>query len=275
MLAKNHFEECPYHCNDNGMLLDTNTGSLVQCPYCSKKKKELLAQGYVEADSETPVSLGDVVGISSDFLSTKFVYESTIPDGEKLFITPESLEMQKEIADNLYLGLTVGQLPEFSMCFGISIKGRIDRFVYPMLAKAYLSNLSIGKFMSCTEFSRLGVDANNKDIDEMYTCDFLVMLLNDGATLADFASAKGLMQSRGIKGKPTIFVTTWTIEACSGLLGFADEPSYFMAKPVFLEYKKGKGKHTKYINNLVGVENDRAMGEAPKVSMGDLISGDF
>lgn len=275
MLAKNHFEECPYHCNDNGMLLDSNTGKLVPCPYCSKKKRKLLAEGYVETIEETSVPLNELLGIRSEYLSTKFVYEAIIPDGEKLFLTPESIEFQKKAAEELYLGLTVGQLPESSICFGISIKGRIDRFVYPMLAKAYLGNLSIGKFMSCTEFSRLSLDANNSDIDEMYKCDFLMMLLNDGATLADFASAKGLMQSRGIKGKPTIFVTTWTIEACSGLLGFQDEASYFMAKPEFLEYKKGKGKHSNYINNLKGVENSRTSDSGPAVSLDELLDGGF
>lgn len=272
MLAKNHFEECPYHCNEHGMLVDVNTGKLVPCPYCSKKKKEMLAEGYVETDTEATVPLNELVGIKSEYLSTRFVYDSVIPDGEKLFLTPESIEFQREAAEGLYLGLTVGQLPEYSMCFGISIKGRIDRFVYPMLAKAYLSNLSIGKFMSCTEFSRLGVDVNNQDIDEMYKCDFLMMLLNDGATLADFASAKGLMQSRGIKGKPTVFVTTWTIEACSGMLSFGDDTSYFMAKAEFLEYKKGKGSHSSYINNLKGVENRRMGSSGPSTTMQELLN---
>ena len=155
------------------------------------------------------------------------------------------------------------------MCFGISIKGNIDKFAYPMLAKAYLGGLSIGKFISCTEYNRLVYNMNDT-VDEFYNCDFLMMLINDGSNLAEISSAKGLMQTRALKGKPTIFITTWTIEACSGLLGFSEDScSYFMAKPVFIKYKSSKGKSSHYINNLLGVEN-RSVAEVPNMSMDDL-----
>ena len=42
MLVKNHFSDCPYGCNENGMLLDSDTGNMVPCPHCSKRKKELI-----------------------------------------------------------------------------------------------------------------------------------------------------------------------------------------------------------------------------------------
>lgn len=269
MIVKNHFDDCPYGCNSNGMLLDSDTGNMVQCPHCSKKKKELLKQGYVETEEDETLPLSTVLGIESPYLSTKFVYDAVIPDGERLFIEEESLEWQREFSENLYLGLTVGQLPEESVCFGISIKGNIDKFAYPMLAKAYLGGLSIGKFISCTEYNRLVFNMDDI-VDEFYNCDFLMMLINDGSNLAEISSAKGLMQTRALKGKPTIFITTWTIEACSGLLGFSeDSGSYFMAKPVFIKYKSSKGKSSHYINNLLGVEN-RSVAEVPNMSMDDL-----
>ena len=55
MLVKSHFEDCPYNCNVNGMILDVGAGKLIPCPHCSKRKRELLKQGYVETEEETQV----------------------------------------------------------------------------------------------------------------------------------------------------------------------------------------------------------------------------
>lgn len=256
MIAKNHYEDCPYGCNAKGMLPDIETKQLIPCPHCSQRKKELLKKGFVETETDEQVPLSTVLGIENEFLSTKFVYDSVIPEGERIFIEDESLEWQNEVATELYLGLTVGTLPEESMCFGVSIKGRVERFAYPMLVKAYLSGLTVGKFVTCSEFSRLSFSMENS-MDDFYNSDFLMMMINDGSNLADISSAKGLMQTRALKGKPTIFISTWTIEACSALLGFNDDKSFSLAKPVFVKYKKSKGggNHSSYINNLLGVEN--------------------
>lgn len=274
MLAKNHFEDCPYNCNAKGMLLDTNLKKMIPCPHCSTIKKELLKQGYAETENDVKAPLATILGINNEYLSTKFVYESVIPDGERLFIEEESLDWQQEVADELYLGLTVGNLPTESMCFGISIKGRFEYFAYPMLAKAYLSGLTVGKFISCSEFNRLSFNVANP-LDDYYNADFLMMLINEGCTLADTSSAKGLMQTRALKGKPTIFLSTWTIEACSGLLGFKDDSSYSLAKPVFVKYKTSKNKgNSSYINKLLGVENKSLAEEesSRSVSMSDLMN---
>ena len=268
--AKNHFDDCPYGCNEKGLIPDTTTKQMVKCPYCSEKKAKLLKQGLVETLSDTRVPLATLLGIENEYLSTKFIYDSVIPDGEKLFIDEESIRWQGEIADDLYLGLTVGTLPEQSMCFGISIKGRFDRFAYPMLAKAYMSGLTVGKFITCSEYSRLSLGYENL-IRDFYSPDFLMMLINEGCNLQDISAAKGLMQTRALKGKPTVFLSTWTIEACSALLGFSDDSSLGLAKPIFVKYKKGRGteEHSNYINRLIGVENKQVGGN--NVSMKDLL----
>lgn len=271
MIAKSHYDDCPYGCNVKGMLLDVNTKQMIPCPHCSQKKKELLKQGYVETETDEKVPLSTVLGIENEYLSTKFVYDSVIPEGERLFIEEESMEWQGKIAEDLYLGLTVGTLPEESLCFGIGIKGSVEKFAYPMLAKAYLGGLTIGKFMSCSEFSRLSLSADSQ-IDTFYSSDFLMMLINDGSNLADISSAKGLMQTRALKGKPTVFVSEWTIEACSGLLGFANDKSFSLATPVFVKYKKSKngGEHSNYINKLLGVKNETVGGNS-KIGVGELM----
>jgi len=271
LLAKNHYDDCPYHCNINGKILDVNTKVMVDCPHCSARKRELLKQGYVETETDETVPLSTVLGIENEFLTTKFVYDAVIPEGEKIFIEEESIEWQKEVAENLYLGLTTGVKPEESYCFGLSIKGKLERFAYPMLAKAYLSGLSVGKFITCSEYSRLSLDTRNS-LDNFYNADVLFMLINEGSTLGDISSAKGLMQTRALKGKATIFLSTWTIEACSALLGFSNESSYSLAKPVFVKYKSSKNKeHSSYINGLLGVENKSLEGRN-SVAVRDLFS---
>lgn len=254
---KRRFEECPYRCNDNGNILDTNQGKMIPCPYCSEKKKAMMKDGLVEVEGEeVSLPLAQILGIENEFLNDRFVYSSVIPEAELLFIDEESVEKQSEIAEELYLGLTIGNLPTESLCFGISIKGRAERFAYPMLAKAYMSGLSVGKFISCTEFNRISLDAK-EDIMDFYNVDFLMMLINEGCLQSDLASAKGLMQARALKGKPTVFVTTWTIESCSLFLGYWDNDSKSLATPVFVEYKTSKKKgHSHYINKIMGVENN-------------------
>ena len=281
MKIKNHYDDCPYNCNVNGMVLDDSLGRLVPCPHCSEIRKQLMRDGQVEVEGDVRVPLSTVVGVKSEYLSSRFIYEAVIPDGELLFIDEESVEKQREMAEELYLGLSAGNLPEVSMCFGISIKGRAEVFAYPMIAKAYMGGLGVCRFMSASEFSRMALNVN-EDMSEFYGADFMMMLINEGSTMADIASAKGIMQSRALKGKPTVFVTTWTVEACSALLGYYNNDSYSLATPVFVEYKTSKKKgHTNYINKLLGVENgavvensvvpDGAGSGSIGVSMSDLL----
>lgn len=260
---KMSFDDCPYHCN-NGQILDYNTRTLIPCPHCSEKRKELASEGLAEVENGDIISLPTVLGINNKYLKTKFVYESVIPEGERIFLEEESLKLQEDICEEIYLGLSVGELPNKSYCIGLGNKGRIDRFAYPILAKAYLSGLTVSKFISCSEYNRMCINMS-PDVEQFYTKDLVLMLIPDGASKADIASAKGLMQSRALNGKPTIFVTTWQIEACSILLGYYKDETYFLATGVFVEYKVSKDKpKSKYINQLTGVENEVYSSEKPK-----------
>jgi len=267
MAIKNHYEGCPYNCNTSGKILDAETGKMVDCPHCSKIKKELLSKGVaLTEESSSEVMLSDILGIKSKYLSRNFVFDTVIPDGEAVFIEGESIDYLRVETENLYKQICLGEVPEVSYCFGISIKGKVDRLAYPMLASAYLKGLKICKFITCSEFSRLQLRGDDV-IDEMYAADLLIMLIGEGSTKGEISCAKGLMQARALKGKATIFITTWTIEACSLLLGYRSEDSLFLAKPVFVRYKNSK-KQSNYINQLTGVENGRYNGGY--VSMSDL-----
>lgn len=248
-------EDCPYHCN-NGKLMDYELKKIVPCPYCSEKKNELAKDGLAEDTDGSIISLPTMLGINNKYLNSKFIYESVIPDGEKVFLEEESVKKQGEVLEDIYLGLGVGELPERSYCIGLGYKGSIDRVAYPLLAKAYLSGLSVAKFISCTQYNRMCINMSD-EVEGYYTKDLVIILIQDGASKADIASAKGLMQTRALNGKCTIFLTTWVIEACSMLLGYPFDDTYFLATGVFVEYKVGKNKKkSHYINQLTGVENE-------------------
>lgn len=257
MAVKNHFDDCPFGCNINGKLLDPNSGNMVDCPHCSKIKKELLAKGVaLEDDNDKPLPLAELLGINSKYLSKNYVFSTVIPEGECLFLEDESIETVKKETEELYRMLSLGELPEYSVCFGISIKGRADRLAYPLLATSYLRGLTVGKFITCSELSRLQLKGSD-DLDSLMSNDVQIILIGEGSTKGEISCAKGLMQARALKGKPTIFITTWTIEACSLMLGyFNDTDNMLLARPVFVKYKNS-GKASNYINKLTGVENDR------------------
>ena len=253
LLARS-FEGCPYHCT-NGRIMNRDLRKWEPCPYCSEKKKELAKEGVAETIEGEIVNLPTLLGVDNQYMKAVFNYDLVIPEGEQLYLTRESMDLQKEVSTDLYLGLTINEKPSKSLCFGLGNKGRIDVFVYPLLSRAYLVGMTVSKFISCTEYNRMLVRMD-EGIDWYFESDVTIMLINDGASKADISAAKGLMQTRALKGRATIFVSTWSIEACSLLLGYYGDESMFLATPVFVEYKSSKKKgHSHYINQLTGVEN--------------------
>lgn len=250
------YDNCPYHCS-NGQVFDYQLRKMIPCPSCSEKRKELADEGLAESEDGDIKPLARILGIDNPYLKAKFIYGSVIPEGERIFLEEDSVKRQKDVLEDIYLGLSIGELPSRSYCIGLGNKGSIDKLAYPLLAKAYLSGLSVAKFISCGEYNRMCVNMDSR-VEDYYNKDFVMILIPDGASKADIASAKGLMQTRALSGKPTIFVTTWVIEACSILLGYYESESYFLACGVFVQYKVSKNgkKHSKYINQLTGVENE-------------------
>ena len=266
MGIKNHFDDCPYNCNSSGKILDKKLRKMVECPHCSKLKRELLAKGMVVDEvSNSQLPLAEVLGISSKYLTRNYVFDTVIPEGERLFLEEDSVEYLKSETENLYHELSIGNLPDRSYCFGLSIKGRSDRVAYPMLAVAYLSGLKIAKVVTVCELARLQLKGDDL-MDTLLDADIAMLVIGEGSTKGEISCGKGLMQARAFKGKPTIFFTTWTIEACSLLLGYStDEDNLHLAKPVFAKYRTSK-KQSNYINQLTGVENSRYGGAGASFS---------
>ena len=249
------FEDCPNHCN-NGKLFDRITRKFVICSYCAKKRLELEKAGKMQTDDGKVLELSEVLGVKTNFLKPIFKYDSIIPSFEKEYMDKEILDLQKEKMEDLYNTLVLGKLPEYSMCFGVGLQGKVDLVAYPMLVKAYLSGLSVAKFISCGEYARKLYFVDYEFIESLINKDFAIMLVPAGSNRLELKTAQGFMQERALKGKPTIFLTTWSVEGCSDLLSFSDERSLFMATAYFVKYNLiTDNRHTRYITNITGIEN--------------------
>ena len=107
------FDDCPYNCT-NGRLLDRKLKQMVPCPYCSSKRQELAKENTAMTDEGRLESLPDILGVKNEYMKPIFDYSLIIPDGERLFLNKESLDRQGDVANELYLALSVGQVPDRS-----------------------------------------------------------------------------------------------------------------------------------------------------------------
>lgn len=242
-------EDCPFSCS-NGKIFNKVTRRMEQCPHCKDIRREEIKSGETsEGDN-----ISEILGFGKGLFSETLVWEALIPDNEKEFIEPESLDQVKEFVETLYGQLSLGEVPRSSSCIGLGIKGNLLKLVYPLLVQAYKNGVKVAPFTSVTEFARKM--SRGENIDPWINAELAILLLNEGVSLGDMASAKGVMQMRSVRGRPTIFVTTWTIEAASGLLGYFGSKQLDLAEPIFVNYRRsrGRGGSSRYINHLRGVE---------------------
>lgn len=246
---KLHFDDCPHGCNKQGQLFDRALGRFVSCPYCEGKRKEAIESGLID-EKEESLSIHEELGFSDKYLTSYFDYDLLIPDMEKPLIDMESYEDVRSASETLRGILSRGELPTYSMCFGLARKGSCDRLAFPMLALAYERGLGSGKFISSrVYYSKYMQD---KDLQEYYDLDLLFVLVTSGSSYRELMCIRGLMEARAVVGKPTIFVTNNDIDECLLLLGSVDGGSYYLASPYFIERTKTKDSHSYASDNLRG-----------------------
>ena len=235
-------EKC--HCV-NGRMFDPNIQQFVVCPLCKGKSREIIEEDSKESE--------EILGIGSGGWSGELVPESIIPKSERAYIEDITFQSLKEEMMSLYNSLVLGKKPKYSVCFGLGVKGRFDGLAYSLLSQAYKGGLRVSPFLSAFSLSNMLLN-QDFSIVEYFDTDVCVVLVNEGCTKADVATCKGLLQERSFRNNATIFITTWSVEACSNLLGGYDDESLALAKPVFVKYKYS-GESSPYINDLYGEKN--------------------
>lgn len=237
----------------NGQVFDFATKSRIPCPVCRTDRAKVVVDK----------SFYQEVGIVNNHLGRRFVWDEVISPGEKAFL---NIEQYKTVGDELtaiYEGLSAGNPPNYSAVAGLGYKGDIEKVAYPMLAAAYTSGLQIAPLTGVKRYNRESLEEGSDLVFQLEEAQFAIVVLTEGMSKAEIFAAKGLMQERGLRGWPTLFLTTWTIEGCSALLAEAGtDDSKLLAKSLFITYAKAE-KKSNYINNITGVQNTKIVGTDP------------
>lgn len=234
---------CKYNCQ-NGRLFDVRTKSWVVCPDCKDKKLKDVDKNDSIAREKFGVNAGNLSGV--------LVPEAIIPQAERVYIDEESFESFSSNLNEIYSRLNSGKGLKQSYCFGLGVKGKVTELVFPLQKIAYACGLGVSKFITAIGLSQMLLKQTVPD--DLYTSDLCIILINEGCSKADVGACKGVMQERASRGLGTVFVTTWSVEACSNLLTYELDVDMFLAKPVFVKYKYAE-KQSNYINGLFGVDN--------------------
>ena len=246
------FSDCPYGCVE-GKVFNTVKKKFEPCPHCTTKKEKLSRSGIVTDKGR--LTLPDILNFGKKYMSDRDMSIETLLTRERVLFEKDSIDRVGRKVDEVISGLEAREYPSGSICFGLGLKGDVERLAYGILGSAYRNGYTVGRFISVGEFGRAIRFSRDRFVEEIIEKDIVVMLLQTGFTSEDESSARSLLQQRGMSGKCTVLVTNWQIEACSGLLTYIDgEDSYYLAKPYFVEYKSSKEKkHSDYINGLLGV----------------------
>lgn len=268
------------HTCSNGKVYDHELRKMVICPVCKKSRKEEIKDN-IRGEVPPEERLEKRFGFEGQVLNVGYEFESVILDVEKPILEPQSLQEMEESLQYLISTYQSGELPGYSICYGLGIKGRMDRLIYPMMVKAHQQGLTVHRVLSLMEYSQLYQRAD-EELDDILKAQVVFVVVNEGCTNYDIAAGKGLMQSRSLKGLPTIFVTTWLIEACSALLSTVNDEELSLAKPVFVTYRQGystNGEESNYIRNLKGIPArsaaDSGTASAPFANLPKKPTGSF
>lgn len=263
---------------DNGFIFNFITRKNEQCPTCRQRRKDQIKTETLE---DVEGTLEEMLGFGKRVLNKEYEFASVVTDAERIFLTSESMDKVEAEIDELYGTIVNNETVGESKCFGLGIKGNVERLVFPLLVKAWENGYTVHRLVTALEYNRM-VNKEDVEVEEMLQKDILFIWINDGCSSREIDSVKGLMQTRSVKGKATFLVTTWLIQACSGLLFSLDEPVTGLAKPVFVEYKtsENNGTDSSYIQRLKGVKNTSADGrfnmgteevrKAPTLNFNDL-----
>lgn len=235
---------CKFNCN-NGRIFDPKIQQWVLCPECKGEREQELV--------EPTEDVVEVLGFDPSLFTGNYLPKTVLPLSEQQYIDEEAWKMFMEESENLFNTLLRGEVPGYSMCFGLKVKGNPELLINPMMMKGYQNGLSVGKLTTAISLERAIL--NQEDISEVYSNDLQFILINEGSSRAAISVCKGVMQERAVRGRATIMVTTWDIEAISNLLSTYGTKSKYLAEPVFLKYKYNDKKQSKYINDLYGQEN--------------------
>lgn len=269
---------CPHHCT-KGILFHPRTHQMVRCPHCAKLRQEAVYSMDAQCDGG---SIESKLGLQERVVGkTEYSFESIFRRGTSL-LESDSLSDVKEQLDSLISGLSLGELPKYSMLFNLGARVYEENFVNPILIRAYLGGIdtaplqtvySIAKMRRSAESQNYSDDKEISDYERCLEASLCVVVLDEGITRYGIDSVEGFVAQRGRVHKPTILLTLSTDSEI--LYNFATSEGdydYSTPKLVTVRYKK-QGSYAEEKAKKVeekSKEDFSAVSSAPQMSMSDL-----
>lgn len=214
--------ECKYGCID-GLYFEPNQRRKLPCPDCSKDRAKNIriglgySENYDENGVPDMVSLQEIVGFPVTDVD-RYDFEKVLSRENARSVKSglnETMSMMQEIMDKAALGVS---LPD-SYVVGLNSKCNLKHFVASIILSYYKSSGKTYKALSIKDYLALAktrtdmlnyadYEEHHKIWDKIHSARCLVVFLTSGGNREEIESAKGLMQSRALKGEGTVFVTT-------------------------------------------------------------------
>lgn len=270
--------DCPYHCT-KGILFNPRTHQESRCPHCAKLRQEAVYNMDTQCSGD---SIESKLGLQERVVGkTEYSFESIFRKSTS-FMESESLAEVKEQLDSLISGLSLGELPKYSMLFNLGARVYEENFVNPILIRAYLGGIDTAPLQTVYSIAKMrrSVESQDYSNDELISAyercleaSLCVVVLDEGITKGGINAVVGFVSQRGREHKPTILLT---LSVDSEILyNFATNEGYYdysTPKLVSIRYKKqgsyAEDKSKKAEEKLK--EDFSDVSSAPQMSMSDL-----
>lgn len=238
--------ECPYSCN-NGKIFNPALRQLVDCPHCSKIRKDEVRNDRLVDSGE---SLCETLNIRKSLTGLEFSINTILPEYARSFLVPDSVDKVAVALEHLTDKAVLGEKPACSYLFNLGAKANIDAFIYQYFMKAYKAGLSVCKYLYASDVYKLRIAEEEYDSSEeakdsfsysdILNKDICAVLIDTGATYKDIRAVAGLMQLRARNNLPTLIFTLCYTKDIFNLVYDSDENLLHLAKWVSVEYLRGE-----------------------------------
>lgn len=237
------FDDCPNHCV-GGYVIDPYKHKKEICPYCEEKRKKIARGTEVQLSTDS-TDFTKMFNLQPALTGSVYNDDLVLPAFARKGLEPNSVSGVLKCLNSLINSASLGTLLDCSYLINIGSKSCWINFVYPLMAKYYISGRSLTPLLYPTDICRLRAYAEKYGIQEeklglnyfdLLDRDVCVVILDSGTMATGILAVKGLMQLRASKGKATIILTDLWGSQLEGLY-YTDESNYKnIAKLVTVEY---------------------------------------
>lgn len=220
-------------CGGSRSKIDPATNKLAPCPRCvtPETADAVNEQGvmpeYVLLGFSKPVAL-------TDKLNTSLVFT----EKESRKYSDESIKHMKRILVNLNVALKNREELTSSYIIGLPTYSDLQNVLYPMMLAALRGGYKVPPWISSTEVRQASRSNYGQFVDtyqRLLNAEIAFVVVEAGSSPASIESVYGLIQTRGLRGYPTLVFTGLSNDSFEGVPemseGTLSSPGGFFTKP--------------------------------------------